>query len=78
MEKINGKLGLKYHKVEDQGYFVQVLLGQPAISDGRIQPGDKITAVNNVQVSNLPRGEVVKLFQMKQKVKISLNRDMPT
>ncbi|CAB0010720.1 unnamed protein product [Nesidiocoris tenuis] len=46
MEKVNGSLGFTLRK-EDQsvlGHYVRALVREPALSDPRIRPGDKIVA----------------------------------
>ena len=48
MEKMNGSLGFTLRK-EDQsvlGHYVRALVREPALSDPRIRPGDKIVAVS--------------------------------
>ena len=58
------------------GHFVRALVREPATSDGRIQPGDKILAVNGVHVSDMTHEQaVIFLRQAPDMVKLRLCRD---
>lgn len=48
LNKIHGSLGFTLCKEEEGivGHYVRALVREPAISDGRIQPGDNIVAVS--------------------------------
>uniref|UniRef100_A0A0A9XPF4 Tyrosine-protein phosphatase non-receptor type 13 n=3 Tax=Lygus hesperus TaxID=30085 RepID=A0A0A9XPF4_LYGHE len=78
MEKVNGSLGFTLRK-EDQsvlGHYVRALVREPALSDPRIRPGDKIVAVNDVEMSNLTHEEAVAfLRQCGELVRLRLYRD---
>lgn len=45
--KVQGSLGFTLCKDEEgvTGHYIRALVREPAISDGRIQPGDKILEV---------------------------------
>lgn len=65
MEKVNGSLGFTLRK-EDQsvlGHYVRALVREPALSDPRIRPGDKIVAVSFNLFSQVVKWTVRKLFQ---------------
>lgn len=49
MKKINGSLGFTLRKDEDgdRNHVVRALVKNPAISDGRIKPGDQIISVSH-------------------------------
>ncbi|XP_073991444.1 tyrosine-protein phosphatase non-receptor type 13-like isoform X2 [Rhodnius prolixus] len=78
MEKVNGSLGFTLRK-EDQsvlGHYVRALVREPALSDPRIRPGDKIVAVNDVEMSSLSHEEAVAfLRQCGDLVRLRLYRD---
>lgn len=48
MVKQQGSLGFTLRKEDESvlGHFVRALIRDPAASDGRIKPGDKIVAVS--------------------------------
>ena len=48
MTKVNGSLGFTLRKEDESilGHYIRSLVKEPAISDGRILPGDKIISVN--------------------------------
>lgn len=48
MAKVDKSLGFTLRKEDDSrlGHYVLALVKEPAISDGRIRPGDKIVAVS--------------------------------
>lgn len=50
MTKVNGSLGFTLRKEDESilGHYVRSLVKEPAISDGRISPGDKIISVSLV------------------------------
>jgi PDZ domain (Also known as DHR or GLGF). len=48
LTKNNGSLGFTLRKEDESvlGHYVRALVREPALSDGRIKPGDKILAVS--------------------------------
>lgn len=48
LTKVNGSLGFTLRKEDESvlGHYVRALVREPALSDGRIKPGDKIVAVS--------------------------------
>lgn len=52
MTKVNGSLGFTLRKEDESilGHYVRALVREPALSDGRIKPGDKIVAVSIVNL----------------------------
>ena len=53
MTKVNGSLGFTLRKEDHSalGHYVRALVREPALSDGRIQPGDRIVAVSRLTKS---------------------------
>lgn len=49
LKKVNGSLGFTLRKEDESvlGHYVRALVREPALSDGRIKPGDKIVAVSS-------------------------------
>lgn len=52
LTKVNGSLGFTLRKEDESvlGHYVRALVRDPALSDGRIKPGDKIVAVSITNV----------------------------
>jgi hypothetical protein len=76
--KQQGSLGFTLQKEDESvyGHFVRALVREPATTDGRIQPGDKIMAVNGVPVSDMTHEQaVIFLRQAPDMVKLRLYRD---
>lgn len=48
LKKVSGSLGFTLRKEDESvlGHYVRALVKEPALSDGRIKPGDKIVAVS--------------------------------
>ena len=48
MTKVNGSLGFTLRKEDERilGHYIRSLVKEPAISDGRMSPGDKIISVS--------------------------------
>ncbi len=48
LTKVNGSLGFTLRKEDDSilGHYIRALVKEPAISNGHLQPGDKIVAVS--------------------------------
>lgn len=78
MTKVNGSLGFTLRKEDESilGHYVRSLVKEPAISDGRICPGDKIISVNGVNMSEMSHAEAVAfLRRCPDSVTIRLFRD---
>ncbi|XP_057375052.1 uncharacterized protein LOC130696005 [Daphnia carinata] len=78
MTKVNGSLGFTLRKEDESilGHYVRSLVKEPAISDGRISPGDKIISVNGVNMSEMSHAEAVAfLRRCPDSVTIRLFRD---
>lgn len=76
--KQQGSLGFTLQKEDESvyGHFVRALVREPATTDGRIQPGDKIMAVNGVPISDMTHEQaVIFLRQAPDMVKLRLYRD---
>ncbi|XP_060524459.1 uncharacterized protein LOC132700896 isoform X2 [Cylas formicarius] len=78
LTKIQGSLGFTLRKEDDSalGHYVRALVREPALTDGRIRAGDKIIAVNDVEISPMTHEQAVQyLRQCGDKVKLRLYRD---
>uniref|UniRef100_A0A182S5Y3 PDZ domain-containing protein n=1 Tax=Anopheles maculatus TaxID=74869 RepID=A0A182S5Y3_9DIPT len=78
LTKQQGSLGFTLRKEDESvlGHYVRALVREPALSDGRIRPGDKIVAVNDVPVSSMTHEEaVIFLRQAADVVRLRLYRD---
>ncbi|XP_058829684.1 uncharacterized protein LOC131688988 [Topomyia yanbarensis] len=78
LTKQQGSLGFTLRKEDESilGHCVRALVRDPALNDGRIRPGDKIVAVNNVPISQMTHEEaVIFLRQAADVVKLRLFRD---
>ncbi|GAB1866909.1 PTN13 phosphatase [Camponotus japonicus] len=79
MTKVGGSLGFTLRKADSSalGHYVRALVREPALSDGRIRPGDKIVAVDNAPLSPMSHEEAVQLLrQCGPTVKLRLYRDL--
>ncbi|XP_026733175.1 uncharacterized protein LOC113497692 isoform X2 [Trichoplusia ni] len=78
MTKVNGSLGFTLRKEDHSalGHYVRALVREPALSDGRIQPGDRIVAVNDTTMSNMSHAEAVAFLRAcGSEVRLRLYRD---
>ncbi|XP_045469390.1 uncharacterized protein LOC123677030 isoform X2 [Harmonia axyridis] len=78
INKIQGSLGFTLRKEDDSalGHYVRALVREPALTDGRIRAGDKIVAVNDVEISPMSHEQAVQfLRQCDEEVKLRLYRD---
>lgn len=78
LTKQQGSLGFTLRKEDENilGHCVRALVREPALSDGRIKPGDKILAVNDIPISNMRHEQaVIFLRQAPDTVKLRLYRD---
>ncbi|XP_053559355.1 tyrosine-protein phosphatase non-receptor type 13 isoform X2 [Bombina bombina] len=71
-----GSLGFTVTKANDcVGCYVHDIIQDPAKSDGRLQPGDRLIKVNNVDVTNMSHTEAVNLLRAAPKtVRLVLGR----
>jgi hypothetical protein len=55
LTKVNRSLGFTLRKEDESvlGHYIRALVREPALSDGRIRPGDKIVAVSIVNITPL-------------------------
>jgi hypothetical protein len=58
LTKVNRSLGFTLRKEDESvlGHYVRALVRDPALSDGRIRPGDKIVAVSIMNVNSVNGG----------------------
>lgn len=78
MVKEQGSLGFTLRKEDESvlGHCVRALVRQPATTDGRIRPGDKIVAVNDVEMCQLTHEQAVVFLRMAgDEVKLRLYRE---
>ncbi|KAK9884482.1 hypothetical protein WA026_007324 [Henosepilachna vigintioctopunctata] len=78
INKIQGSLGFTLRKEDESalGHYVRALVREPALTDGRIKAGDKIIAVNDVEISPMSHEQAVQfLRQCGDEVKLRLYRD---
>ncbi|KAJ8911469.1 hypothetical protein NQ315_015236 [Exocentrus adspersus] len=78
LKKIHGSLGFTLRKEDDSalGHYVRALVREPALTDGRIKAGDKIIAVNDVEISSMTHEQAVQfLRQCCEVVRLRLYRD---
>lgn len=76
--KQQGSLGFTLQKEDEAvfGHYVRALVREPATTDGRIRAGDKIIAVNDIQITNMTHEQaVIFLRQAPDTVKLRLFRD---
>ncbi|KAG7213106.1 hypothetical protein KM043_002429 [Ampulex compressa] len=79
MTKVGGSLGFTLRKADSSalGHYVRALVREPALSDGRIRPGDKIVAVDDAPLSPMSHEEAVQLLrQCGPTVRLRLYRDL--
>ncbi|KAL0126673.1 hypothetical protein PUN28_005210 [Cardiocondyla obscurior] len=79
MTKVSGSLGFTLRKADSSalGHYIRALVREPALSDGRIRPGDKIVAVDGAPLSPMSHEEAVQLLrQCGPIVKLRLYRDL--
>ncbi|KAL1490799.1 hypothetical protein ABEB36_013434 [Hypothenemus hampei] len=80
LTKIQGSLGFTLRKEDNSalGHYVRALVREPALTDGRIKAGDRIIAVNDVEIFSMTHEQAVQyLRKCGDKVKLRLYRDSP-
>jgi len=80
LRKVNGSLGFAISQTVPDAtvmrHSVKALVKEPAVSDGRIQPGDKLIAANGVQLANFSHAELIAfLRKCPDEVELKLYRD---
>ncbi|XP_077354565.1 tyrosine-protein phosphatase non-receptor type 13 isoform X4 [Festucalex cinctus] len=63
MKSEKGSLGFTLTKGSDHGCYIHDIVQDPAKSDGRLRPGDRMIKVNQTDVSNMGHTEVVELVR---------------
>ncbi|GFR00008.1 tyrosine-protein phosphatase non-receptor type 13 [Trichonephila clavata] len=82
--KRGGSLGFTISKIDgppvnpEEGIYVKALVREPAVSDGRIQPGDRILKVNGTPVSSMSHAEAIEFMRnTPNSVTLTLSRIEP-
>lgn len=78
LKKVNGSLGFTLRQTDDTvlKHTIKALVKEPAISDGRIKPGDKLLTCNGVDLSNFSHQELITfLRQCPETNTLTLYRD---
>lgn len=78
LRKVNGSLGFTLQSTDETvlKHTVKALVKEPAVSDGRIRPGDKLLSANGVDLSSFSHQEVISyLRQCCEEVELVLYRD---
>jgi len=78
LKKVNGSLGFTLRQMDDTvlKHTIKALVKEPALSDGRIRPGDKLLAANGVDLSNFSHQELITfLRQCPEMNTLTLYRD---
>jgi len=65
LRKVNGSLGFTLYSQTDDStllrHSVKALVKEPALSDGRVRPGDKLIAANGVECGHLSHQELIQV-----------------
>jgi len=78
LTKVNGSLGFTLRQLDDTvlKHTIKALVKEPAISDGRIRPGDKLLSANGVYLTSFSHQEVITfLRQLPDTSQLVLYRD---
>jgi len=78
LTKVSGSLGFTLRQLDDTvlKHTIKALVKEPALSDGRIKPGDKLLSANNVELASFSHQEVIQfLRQCPDTVSLELYRD---
>lgn len=78
LKKVNGSLGFTLRQTDDTilRHTVKALVKEPALSDGRIKPGDKLLSANGVDTSCFTHKELIQhLRQCPETCVLKLYRD---
>lgn len=78
LKKVNGSLGFTLQSTDETvlKHTVKALVKEPAVSDGRIRPGDKLLSANGVDLATFTHQEVISyLRHCCEEVELVLYRD---
>merc|ERR1719464_116575 len=78
LTKVSKSLGFTLRQLDDTvlKHTIKALVKEPALSDGRIQPGDKLLAANGVELAEFSHQELISfLRQAPDTVSLELYRD---
>lgn len=84
LTKVGGSLGFSLVKLDNPdgeesggGHYIKALVKEPALSDGRLQPGDKIILVNGTDISEMNHAEAIRfLRELPDEVTLCLWREV--
>ncbi|CAL8080934.1 unnamed protein product [Orchesella dallaii] len=65
LEKVNGSLGFTLRQEDSSilGHYVRALVKDPALTDGRLRPGDRIVAVNGQDLSEMSHADAINFLR---------------
>jgi len=78
LTKVNGSLGFSLHSTDDNvlNHTIKAIVRDPAMSDGRLEAGDKLVSANGVDLSSFSHQELIMfLRQCEDRVLLGLYRD---
>ena len=78
LTKVNGSLGFTLRQTDDTvlKHTIKALVKEPAISDGRLRPGDKLLSCNGVDLSGFSQQELITFLRQCPEVNsLTLYRD---
>lgn len=78
LTKVNGSLGFTLRQTDDTvlKHTIKALVKEPAISDGRLRPGDKLLSCNGVDLSGFSHQELITFLRQCPEVNsLTLYRD---
>merc|ERR1711910_10123 len=78
LTKVNGSLGFTLRQTDDTvlKHTIKALVKEPAISDGRLRPGDKLLSCNGVALSSFSHQELITFLRQCPEINsLTLYRD---
>ena len=70
LTKVNGSLGFTLRQTDDTvlKHTIKALVKEPAISDGRLRPGDKLVSCNGVDLSSFSHQELITFLRQSPEI----------